>query len=521
MKRLLLVDDERSFAESLAHLIKRELEDEFEVAGLAFTGREAIEKAGALSPDIVVMDLRMPGLSGLDAIKEMRARGASPVFILVTAYERFDTAREAVALGVADYLVKPVQKERLFLSLRSAALAIERRNDLERRIIEQREREEGMRDLVESAFLQAIMLGEDSPPELERYMSALGLGKGRAVVGAAAFLASPGPSDPREQSRSAYETLCSAVRYKSSALAGPLASGHCAIFLPLQEDEEAGRLTAAIAAAVEAALPGEIERGRLALAFAPPCAVLESAAAWRAAVRALRRGEAPELEEGRSPDPSPEAFDDEEDFLDAVEELSSARAVLALERIREGASRAGPIPEWRRFRAIALLGSACRLLAGRGALSAAEIEDGFSLRDLLGAADGPALALSLRTRFAELGAAMDRYPRGTDPVNAAIAFIGANFEKQLTLESVAAAVAMSPGRLGKRLAIEAGRSFSEILIDSRVERAKELLSRPDAVVKQVSLSCGYADQNYFSRLFKKKTGLTPTAFADIASRPAD
>jgi two-component system response regulator YesN len=514
MKRLLLVDDERSFAESLAMLISRELREEFEVAGLAFTGREAIEKVGALSPDIVVMDLRMPGLSGLEAIKEMRSRGASPTFILVTAYERFDTAREAVALGVADYLLKPVQKERLFLSLRTAALAVERRNELDRQIIELRESEERMRDLVEAAFLQAIMLGENFPAEIAKYLSALSIAEGRAAVGAIAFLPAPGPGDRRSAARAAYEACCRTVRYKSRAFVGPLVSGYCAIYLPLQEEEDAGPQASALLAAIEAALPGEFEQGRLKLAFSPSCPAPEAAAAWRRAVRALHGGEAPELEEGLPID----LLEDEEDFLDAVEELSPARSALAIERICAELDRGGRIPEWRRFRAACLLGAASRGLGGRKALSAVELEEAFSLGELAAAVDGPALAFALRTRFGALREAMERFPRGSDPVQEAVDFIASNFEKQLTLESVAELVAMSPGRLGKRLAIETGRGFSEILIEHRVEKAKELLSRPDAVVKQVSLAIGYADQNYFSRLFKKKTGLTPTAFAAIASR---
>jgi two-component system, response regulator YesN len=514
MKRLLLVDDERAFAESLSLLISRELKDEFEVVGLAFTGREAIEKVGSLAPDIVVMDLRMPGLTGLDAIREMRSRGVSPAFILVTAYERFDTAREAVALGVADYLLKPVQKERLFHSLRSAALALERRGELERRLIEQREREEGLRDLVEASFLQAIMLGEDSPAEISRYLSALSISEPAAAVGAIALAAAPGPGDQRAQVRAAYEACCRAVRYKSRALAGPLVAGHCAVYLPLQDGEDSGGQAAALAAAIQEAMPGEGGQGRPRVAFAPPCAAPEAAAAWRRAARALGRGERPELEAGAPVD----LLEDEEDFLDAVDELSPARASLAVERLCADLAGAGRVPEWRRFRAIALLGAAARSLGGRKALAAAELEEAFRLGDLAAADEGAELALALRTRFGALKEAMERFPRGANPVQEAVDFIASNFDKQLTLESVADVVGISPGRLGKRLAIETGRGFSEILIDCRVEKAKELLSRPEAVVKQASLAVGYSDQNYFSRLFKKKTGLTPTAFAEIASR---
>ena len=159
MKRIMVVDDERPVVEGISLIVRRELAGEFEVAGTAVSGREAIEKIASLAPDIVLMDVRMPGLSGLDAIREMRARGATQAFILVTAYERFDIAREAVGLGVIDYLLKPVSKDSLALSLRAASELLDRRIEVERREIEHRDAEERMRGFVESSFLYAIALG--------------------------------------------------------------------------------------------------------------------------------------------------------------------------------------------------------------------------------------------------------------------------------------------------------------------------------------------------------------------------
>ena len=69
------------------------------------------------------------------------------------------------------------------------------------------------------------------------------------------------------------------------------------------------------------------------------------------------------------------------------------------------------------------------------------------------------------------------------------------------------------GALGVAIIEETGKGFSDFLIDYRIERAKELLSLPDASIKQVSAACGYPDPNYFSRLFKKVTGLTPSNFS--------
>ncbi|HPE36463.1 MAG TPA: response regulator, partial [Spirochaetales bacterium] len=112
MMRVLVVDDEQPVVDGLCHLIGKDESGDFQVVGQARSGREAVDKARALSPDIMLLDVNMPGLSGLDAAREIRKRGDMPVFILVTAYERFDIALEAVQLGIVDYLLKPVQKSK-------------------------------------------------------------------------------------------------------------------------------------------------------------------------------------------------------------------------------------------------------------------------------------------------------------------------------------------------------------------------------------------------------------------------
>jgi len=113
VKRILVVDDERPVVDGIALIVGRDLAADFEVVGTASSGKEAIERAPALTPDIVLMDVRMPGISGLDAIRELRRRGSDAAFVLVTAYERFDIAREAVELGVLGYLLKPVARDDL------------------------------------------------------------------------------------------------------------------------------------------------------------------------------------------------------------------------------------------------------------------------------------------------------------------------------------------------------------------------------------------------------------------------
>lgn len=162
---------------------------------------------------------------------------------------------------------------------------------------------------------------------------------------------------------------------------------------------------------------------------------------------------------------------------------------------------------------VAVFGSAYRLLARRGLL---EAEDAFAMmdfEDLRTAGNGPAFDLATRARFSQLIGIMERTPRWSPTVARAIGFVKENYGSQISLEQAAYSVGISPNRLSRIFSEETGTGFSDFLIEFRIERAKEMLAMPGASIKHVSVSCGYPDPNYFSRLFKKVTGLTPTAFS--------
>jgi two-component system response regulator YesN len=521
MKRILVTDDERPVIETISMIVRRELAAEFEVAGHAMSGREAIEKAAALSPDIILMDVRMPGISGLDAIREIRKRGSSAVFILVTAYERFEIAREAVELGVIDYLLKPVSKDKLGLALRNAAGALERRGEAERREMEHREREEMMLGFVETAFLQSIMLGERLDAELPKYCSVLGIEEPFAVVAAATFLPSSGSTSPEQELRNLHEGFRDTVRYKTKAIAGPLVAGHCVVLFPAKHAAAAIEAVESLRGAVLQAHGPEINKGHLRLGFSNPRPLAEVDRAWTEALRNVLGNPVPSRAFNERTEPGERPFEQDELFLEDLLNGAPERARLALERILEPLRDREEIPSADRFRLSSLLGAACRLLARRGLLGGADLQAMMDFEALHRAPTFPALALAVQGRFASLAGAMGRAPRWSPVVSRAIAFVRENYGKQMSLEATAYALGISPNRLSRIFSEETGKGFSDYLIEYRIGKAKELLLQPGASIKQVSISCGYPDPNYFSRLFKKVTGLTPTTFSSGSPEAGD
>lgn len=115
MTRALIADDEPLLRGHLAAQLNR-LWPELEVVALARNGREAVQMAGAEKPDIVFLDVHMPGLDGVGAAREIRRAAreqgsAVPELVFVTAYEQY--AVQAFEQGAIDYVVKPLDAARL------------------------------------------------------------------------------------------------------------------------------------------------------------------------------------------------------------------------------------------------------------------------------------------------------------------------------------------------------------------------------------------------------------------------
>jgi two-component system response regulator DesR len=102
--RVLIAEDQTMILGALAALL--DIEQDIEVVGQARTGAEALSLAERHRPDVVLTDIEMPGMSGLDLAGELRARGRAPRVIILTTFARAGYLRRALDVGAAGYLLK-------------------------------------------------------------------------------------------------------------------------------------------------------------------------------------------------------------------------------------------------------------------------------------------------------------------------------------------------------------------------------------------------------------------------------
>lgn len=540
MKRVLVVDDEMPIVNGLLLLFKRYFQTEYTVVGVAQSGREAIEKAKELAPDIILMDVQMPGITGLDAIRELSRQKSATAFILVTAYERFDIAREALSMGVCDYLLKPVSRERLEIALRVASDYLDRSRLFDKRELEFRDRQQRLVPLIRTAFFCSVRWQQELKKNLGLVKEMLKINEDAGVLGIASF----SPMDGNVGAL--YERFCSLIQYKTVALVGPLEDNrYCAWFLPmkkaaLESESIAASEISAFLEILRGAFSSELATGEIVLAHGQPEILENLERSWSAAVQVFagstlipKKGSdiagisaavgsaivqpqvnlEIQLSEWEKNHASC-ALDAQ--FSEEIMEGQYAMAGQSLEKMLMQIDCSHTAARDSLFRIIAALSFAALKLAGGGILSEQvyrEFMDFSDIEQLWNQAACHLFAAKVRERFASLQKYAVAAGSHSPFVVRAIQYIENHYQEPITLESAAEAIGISAGHLTRLMSDELKKGFARTLIDYRLQKAKEMLKKPNVSVRDVSRLCGYSDANYFARLFRRMTGVSPSKYS--------
>lgn len=116
--RVLIVDDVEETRNNIERFLL--LEDDIEVVGHAGSGEEAVGKAGQLTPDVILMDINMPGMNGIEAAQAITARFPDISVVIISVQGELEYLKRAMAAGARDYLVKPFSSDELVQTVRRA-----------------------------------------------------------------------------------------------------------------------------------------------------------------------------------------------------------------------------------------------------------------------------------------------------------------------------------------------------------------------------------------------------------------
>ena len=164
MYRLMLVDDEPEIRDGLLEIINW-VQEGFEVVGVAENGLEALQVAQAVSPDLVVTDIRMPFLDGLEMARRMRQMLPTVQFVVLSGYDEFDYARQAIQIQIKDYVLKPISSDEFVQVLRRVKSHLDEDFAQRSDVITLREHFRSSLPILRELLLTSLLNGGISPGE--------------------------------------------------------------------------------------------------------------------------------------------------------------------------------------------------------------------------------------------------------------------------------------------------------------------------------------------------------------------
>ena len=502
MRKLLIVDDERNIRLGVKAMIDRECAGRYETL-TAESGREALEIIRTRGIDVLITDIRMPEMDGFALIREAAEEGHRPAVIILSGYDDFAYAREAIRYGVKEYLLKPIVREELYRALDRVEETLRRAEQTEAL---RRKAERYRSDMAATVFAY-LLVGEpeDEAAVMER-AEAAGLTQLLDPEYAVGVLRTAG--DPLGRTKA------------EDWLRQRAAEGLGVVWTA---DKDGLLVFASSDPGLAETLAAEL--GRI---CEPPVYVglsgRESSAArlaqrYRQAKRALKRSlvmppvRSAVLEAGTVCGDGADVPQDQVRKLANMLDTGRDQEMLAL------AGRLFELPD-------APDGGVAYLEALSRTLNEQVFDQVFrtygeesvevlKLYRRVGSLDHYASLADYRRDVEELLLLLSDYIRSLrsahaehKEMRAAIAYIRENYWKDLNMAMAANHVSLNYAYFGQLFKEYTGESFVSYLRRVRIEKAKELLVHTDAKVYEVARRVGFDNVKHFNRVFKELEGIT-------------
>ncbi|MDE7178323.1 MAG: response regulator [Lachnospiraceae bacterium] len=525
--KIMLADDEGIVIDSLKFIIEKEFGDSCAVE-FAKTGRSVIELAENYRPDIAIMDIQMPGINGIEAMREIRATNQSVVFIVMSAYDKFDYAKEAIRLGVLEYITKPMEKTRIVAALKKAMEQIDRERDKRSNDLLIREKLETVMPIIESGLVYNLLFQEHFTEDIENYKQLLNLTTDRAYMLAVVCGESQEGNHMTDAVGSSVKlqehdhTLREALKeaYPGVVL-GMSMSNKLPGLVPCKEDQMAYEERIALIERSRELVRELKKRTQISFrigisAIAP---LEEARNSYKEAINALimTTGSVAHVDDLPIGCAHEETYplDLEKKLFAEVKNGDAAHAVTTAESYFDVIEeRYGDYLMNIRLKVLEFVLYAEHLAYNSGGMRYEFRDRADYLPVVMEMAESAALRKWFADKIGEacrnIGTKASEKSMGA--VEAAKAYIRSNYSRDISLDEVSQVVNISPYYFSKIFKEDVGEGFVEYLTGLRMDRARELLNTTEYSMKEICSMVGYADPNYFSRIFKKNVGVTPTEY---------
>ena len=532
MYKILIADDEGIVLDSLKFILEQNFGDNCQIETVK-SGRAVIEQARQFAPDIAIMDIQMPGINGIEAMKEVRTFNQSLVFIVISAYDKFSFAQEAINLGALDYITKPFAKETVVTTVENAMEIINRDRNKRSKDLLVWEKLQTVVPIIENGFINLILFQDTNSEEMERYCSLLDItAKYGGIVtlefgenrrgGIEGGLDNPiGTSVKMQNKDSQIQEIIK--EFFSNAVTGSIMANKLAFFLPSEEkimEYEARtkmvdrarnmvyKLNKKMGVFFRVGIGDIWDFGQLHKSYEESRKALELGRGSVAHVKDLGLGR-----EYASDYPS----DTEDKLFYYVKNGNVPKTRdMANQFFDWMVENYGDHEKDIQTKVLEFVMTAEKEVFLQGGMEYSFLFRQNYLSEVLGCQS----YVELRRWFIEkMGKACSdvttkKQAKEVSVIGKAKEYIKQKFSKDISLEEVAKHVDISSYYFSKLFKEEEGMNFIDYLTNLRIEKAKQMLKEGNISIKEVCIESGYTDPNYFSRIFKKVVGCTPTEYKE-------
>ena len=505
MYNLFIVDDEQSVIEGLSNCIEWQKYN-IRICGSASDGDTAYNSIVSLKPDIVITDIRMPGISGLDLIDKVNLEYSDIKFIVFSGYSEFEHAKHALRSNAVDYLVKPVSIEELLVSVTKA--------------IELKEQDQYHLELIENSTVQSNELQEkfyydallkDQPLQLQKKSD----DNSYLLV---VIRIKPG-SELYDSFAQAYHRIKRETTLGDS-ICYNLLKIHYDYVAIISGSERNSDLLSLVAKEQIIGNKDWFPEDRINDVYfgvSNICPLSNISAAYREALAAVSSAEYLSL---------PVLYYNEvhysevtlnaEQWMRAIDLHLKHRNIDAISYILDQIfdyckqMHVSPIIVKKLdldliYHSIEMMGqsykTAAKQIWGEANNFIKEVENLVSLEDS---------KHYLNTFYRELTEFISRKSIGLKArlIHKLKEYVKNNLNKPITLDDLADIVNRSPGYISMVFKKETGSTITQYITDQRISYAKELLLQSNYKISEIAHEIGYDEERYFYQVFKKETGLT-------------
>ncbi len=534
MIKVLIADDELRICELIFRLIDWEALG-MSVIAVAHDGRETIKIIKNEMPDIVITDIRMPGYNGVDVIRIGKEYNSDIQFIIISGYSQFDYAQNAIHYGVSDYLLKPVKAEELTKALLRIKNRIDKNNQMYSQVKKAWTLEQQNRRLYREQLIMEIahgkgfdVLTKDMNTLNEQYKYEFIPGFFTIVIVKADGL----NFEEKTESSFLYEKIQQSLSFAFAPvmqeMQGTMLDNGTYIFLFNYENEYAEIESQIHRLLNQMLLQKDVFKKlhlTIGLGKRVNCLV-EVGKSYETAYLAIKDRilvGTDRIIEGKE---KIVVQDYKDYFLHTVRELENVVENLDDKRISD------IIQEWgtalskdKEINGYQIEQSA-KALVNSYLLSMQKNnytldEDDNLLKDFMKSIEN-CISLGeiqeLLSGTLEQSLSEYRHKRalsGSKPIRDAKEYIRNNLAGNLTIQEVSEYVGYSSAHFSVRFKQECGITFSDYVMESRIEKSKELLKNTRETIESIAAAVGYSDVKSFTKNFKKYTEVKPSQYRKI------